>query len=93
MIETLVTLAAGIAGYVLARSFVSRRLRYVDAIHSPLAPLLAGLLGVAVASPFTFLPLVGLGSAVLFGVGVGWGTAGAARALRRGEAQRRQLPP
>jgi len=93
MIETLVALAAGIAGYGLARSFVSRRLRFVDAVHSPLAPLLAGLLGMAVASPFTLLPLVGVGSAVVFGVGVGLGTAGAARALRRADVQQRQLRP
>jgi len=34
--------AAGITGYFIARDFVRRRLRFVDAIYSPLAPWIAG---------------------------------------------------
>ena len=43
MFELLVFIGAGIGGFVLARDFVRRRLRFVDAVHHPLAPLLAGL--------------------------------------------------
>jgi hypothetical protein len=92
MPHLLITLAAGIAGFILARAFVRRRLRFVDAIHSPIAPLIAGCVAALVAWPAVLLPLVTLSTALAFGVGTGLGTASGARALRDGEGKRRLAP-
>jgi hypothetical protein len=77
--------AASAAGYFKTRSFVQRRLRYVDAVQGRRAPWVAGTVAALAAAPLTvLLPFVGAGAAVLFGVGVGAGTkAGAARIQRR----------
>jgi hypothetical protein len=83
------TLAAGFAGYFLARSFVTRRLRFVDAVHSPFAPLLAGVTAALVAWPAVLLPLITLTTTIVFGIGTGLGTASGSRAIRRRETQRR----
>jgi hypothetical protein len=78
------TTAATAAGYYQARHYVQARLRYVDAVHSVRAPLLAGAAAAVVAVPVVaILPVVGVGTAVLFGVGVGAGVAAGARNLRR----------
>jgi uncharacterized membrane protein YoaK (UPF0700 family) len=66
-------------GFVAARRFVRRRLRYVDAVRTPVAPLLAGLAATAVALPIAALPLVTVGTAVAFGVGVAGGVASGRR--------------
>lgn len=92
MPQLLITLAAGIAGFILARSFVRRRLRFVDAVHSPIAPLVAGCVATLVAWPAVLLPLVTLSTALVFGVGTALGTASGARALRDGDGKRRLAP-
>jgi CHASE2 domain-containing sensor protein len=92
MLHLLITLAAGIAGFILARSFVRRRLRFVDAVHSPIAPLLAGCVSALVAWPAVLLPMVTLSTALVFGIGTGLGTASGARALREGDRRRRLAP-
>jgi hypothetical protein len=77
--------AAGSAafGYMRSRSFVARRLRYVDAVQSPAAPLVAGVAAAAIAMPVVWvLPLVGGGTALLFGAGVGAGTRAGVRRIR-----------
>src|SRR5918996_4784774 len=51
-----VTLAAGIIGYLLARRFVSRRLRFVDAVQSRFAPLVAAVAGAVSLLPPAALP-------------------------------------
>ena len=79
-----VTLAAGIGGFLLARTFVRRRLRFVDAIRSPLAPLIAGVAAALVAWPVAILPVITAGTAVVFGLGTGLGTASGVKALKRG---------
>ena len=56
MTEFFVTLAAGFVGYLLARRFVSRRLRFVDAVQSRFAPLVAALTATLVTWPLTLLP-------------------------------------
>ncbi|MBA2627090.1 MAG: hypothetical protein H0U85_03690 [Gemmatimonadales bacterium] len=89
----LATLVAGIGGYLISRSFVRQRLRFVDAAQSPVAPLLAGVIAFAVAWPLTLLPIVTISAAVTFGLGCGFGTASGARALRRGEVVGRRLNP
>ena len=92
MPQLLIALAAGIAGFILARNFVRRRLRFVDAIHSPIAPVIAGCAGALIAWPAVLLPLVTLFTALTFGMGTGLGTASGARALRI-DAGRRHLTP
>ena len=92
MPQLLITLAAGIVGFILARNFVRRRLRFVDAVHSPFAPLVAGCIAALVAWPAVLLPLVTLSTALVFGIGTGLGTASGARALRDGEGRHRLTP-
>jgi hypothetical protein len=75
----LVAAVAGGGGFVAARSFVRRRLRFVDAVHKPAAPLVAGLAATAVALPVAAIPFVTVGAAVAFGVGVAGGVASGRR--------------
>ena len=92
MIPLLITVVAGIAGYFLARNFVRSRLRFVDAIYSPFAPLLAGAAAAIIVWPLALLPMLHAITAVVFGVGVGLGTATGARTLRRGNGQHQLTP-
>jgi uncharacterized membrane protein YdcZ (DUF606 family) len=89
----LLTAAAGIGCYLLARNFVRRRLRFVDAVQSPWTPWIAGLAGAVVSAPLALLPLLGTATAIVCGVGIGFGTASGARAIRRGELLSRRLIP
>lgn len=75
MIGLLVTAAALVGGFVVARDFVRRRLRYVDAVKKPSAPLIAGAAAAVVALPVALLPIVTVGTAVALGVGVAGGVA------------------
>jgi hypothetical protein len=93
MIHLLIALAAAGLGYLVARNFVRRRLRFVDAIQSPLAPLVAGLLATLVFWPLSLLPLVKLSTAILFGIGTALGTASGARAIRHQNGEQRRLTP
>ena len=68
-----------------ARGFVRRRLRFVDAIRSPLAPILAGGVAALVAWPLTILPLITGFTAAVFGIGAGLGTASGIKALKSGD--------
>jgi hypothetical protein len=92
MLPLLITIAAGLAGFILARSFVRRRLRFVDAVHSPVAPLVSGILATLVAWPAVLLPMVTLTTAIVFGLGTAVGTASGAHALRDDEGRRRLTP-
>src|SRR2546427_3038384 len=83
--------AAAGGGFVAARQFVSRRLRFVDAVHRPAAPIIAGVGAVALAAPIALLPVVTLGTAIAFGVGVAGGGARGRRAPPR--AGRTPPPP
>jgi hypothetical protein len=85
MLLTLAMFVGAVAGgFVLASGFVQRRLRFVDAIHSPAFPWLAGLAAAVIAWPIAFLPIITTTVTTLFGVGAGLGTASGAKALRRG---------
>jgi len=75
LIGLAVTAAALVGGFVIARDFVRRRLRYVDAVQRPSAPLIAGVAAAAVALPIALLPVVTIGTAVALGVGVAGGVA------------------
>lgn len=93
MLQIIITLAAGAFGFLLARSFVRRRLRFVDAVHSPMAPFVAGTVAAVVAWPAVLLPLVTLPTALVFGIGTGLGIASGSRALRHPEGDHRRLAP
>jgi hypothetical protein len=92
MLHIFIAIAAGLAGFILARNFVFRRLRFVDAIQSPFAPIIAGCLAMIVAWPAVLLPAVSITTAIVFGIGTGLGTASGARALRHGEGRHRLAP-
>jgi hypothetical protein len=80
--------AASLIGYTQARAFVSERLRYVDAAQSGSAPIVAGIGATTVGALLAgLLPVVGLGTAVLFGISVGMGVASGQKVIRRA------LPP
>lgn len=98
MVGTLIALTglavfatAALGSYFVARSFVQRRLRFVDAVRQRRAPFLAGMGAFLVALPFTLLPVVGLATAMVFGVGTGMGTAAGVRALNRADNIRGRL--
>jgi len=75
LLGLVVTAAALVGGFVISRNFVRRRLRFVDAIQRPSAPLIAGVAVAAVALPVALLPVVTIGTAVALGVGVAGGVA------------------
>ncbi len=88
MFEILRLCIAGVAAvfaFGFARGFVRRRLRFVDAVKSPLAPVVAGGIAALVAWPLTLLPLITGFAAAMVGIGVGMGTASGVKALRSGD--------
>ena len=85
MIILSLALAGGFFAFGFARGLVRRRLRFVDAVHSPLVPILAGVAGAVIILPLTLLPLITGFTAALVGLGAGLGTASGAKALKRGE--------
>ena len=93
MLELLISITAGAIGFILARNFVRGRLRFVDAVRSPLAPFISGILAALVAWPTVLFPLVTLTTTIVFGIGTGLGTASGVRALERLEGTRRRLSP
>ena len=77
------TIAATAFGYITARKFVRDRLKFVDGAQTMKAPILAGLIAWALATPFAwFLPLIGTGTAILFGLSVALGVRAGARDIR-----------
>ena len=87
MLELLMAGATGavtLFGYLKARQFVRDRLRFVDAAHRPSTAVVAGVGAAAVATPIVMLlPIVGIPSALIFGVGVGWGVHHGSRDVRK----------
>ena len=80
----IITFFVTLAGFVLSQRFVENRLRFVDAVQRPYAPLVAGLVAAIVAWPIVgLLPIIGTGTAILFGVSVFAGVASGAREIRR----------
>ncbi len=81
-----VTGALAIGGYVKTRGFVRRRLRFVDAVHRPAAPLVVGGLTALVSMPLVGpLPFVGWVTALGLGAGVGLG-------VKHGSQDSKRLP-
>lgn len=91
MLDILVMAGTGVVsiwGYVQARRFVRERLRFVDAAHAPVAPVIAGSVAALAAGPLVWLlPFVGGATAIAFGIGIGVG------ALHGSKDVRRALPP
>ena len=82
-----IAFVVALLGFMFSRRFVENRLRYVDAVQSPLAAFVAGGVATVVAIPvfgiLSFLPFVGWPTAVLFGIGVFSGVASGAREIRK----------
>lgn len=78
-----ISTVVAILAYAQSRSFVTRRLRYVDAVQSALAPWVAGVAVALIAVPIMgMLPLVGIGTALTLGFAVGAGVAAGAREVK-----------
>lgn len=89
IISTVAALGASLVGYTQSRSFVQRRLRYVDAVQKAGVPILVGAGAALAAAPVVaLLPFVGAGVAAAFGLSVGAGVAAGVRVIR----ERRLLP-
>lgn len=72
-------------GYLKVRAFVRDRLRFVDQVQRRPAPWIAGGAAVLAAMPLVWiLPVLGGGTALVFGGGVALGVAHGARDVRAG---------
>lgn len=80
-----VTVMGGVLAFGFARGFIRRRLRFVDAVRSPLTPYVAGGIALLVAAPFTLLPLVTGATVAVVGLGAGLGAKSGVTAIRRGD--------
>ena len=70
-------------GFAQARTFVRTRLRFVNAALTWWAPVLAGAGAALLATPVAaLLPLIGSGTAIAFGISVGFGVVSGQRDLR-----------
>jgi hypothetical protein len=84
MIGVAIAIAASMLGYWQARQFTQNKLRFVDGVHKMGVPLLAGLGAALIATPIVWiLPLVGTGTALLFGLGVALGVSAGAKEIRK----------
>jgi hypothetical protein len=86
LVTLAISVGAGLFAFGLAREYVRQRLRFVDAVRHPLAPWMAAFGALLIATPVVWLlPLVGGGTALIFGAATGLGTASGVKALKRGE--------
>ncbi len=83
MIEIALAAGAAYGGYRVTKKYFIRRLRFVPKARSRLAPWLAGTGAALITLPLAALPLIGLGTAAAFGVGVGGGVYAGDREARR----------
>lgn len=83
MLGFITLVATGIGGYTVTRKFVKDRLRYVDHVRKPSAPLVAAGVATAAALPLAVLPVLTVGTAMVFGGAVGMGTFAGVKALRK----------
>jgi hypothetical protein len=84
LISFAIAVALGMAAYSASRSFVSHRLRFVDAVTKPFVPLLAGVGAAIVAMPVMgLLPFVGTGTALTIGLSVWAGVRSGVHEIRR----------
>jgi len=84
MLGLAIAVASSMFGYWQARNFTQNKLRFVDAVQRTGVPFLAGIGAALVAMPIVWiLPLVGTGTALLFGLGVALGVSAGARDIRK----------
>jgi hypothetical protein len=84
-IEMIIALGLGGFGYFKTRRFVRERLRFIDAVQKPVAPVVAGV-GTAVATGVVvaLVPFIGgLAIPVLAGLGIGVGVSHGAKDSKR----------
>jgi len=75
---------AAIWAHVLSRRYVRTRLRFVDGMQNPVVPVVAGVGAALLAAPVVWLlPIVGGGTALLFGLGVGTGVLAGQKDTKR----------
>lgn len=79
-----ISLAVTSFGYMAARKYVRDRLKFVDAVQTMRAPIIAGLIGWAIFMPLTLLPFIGAGTAIVFGLSVGLGVRAGAKDIQVG---------
>ncbi len=86
-LELILALGLGGFGYFKTRKFVRERLRFVDAVQRPVAPVVVGVAtGLAAGIAVFVLPLVGgLTIPILAGLGIGVG-------VRHGAKDSKKLP-
>ena len=83
-----ISIVVSVIAYVQTRDFVRRRLRYVDKVQTPIAPWIAGLGVALIALPIAaFLPLVGVGTAIVLGASVGAAVAHGVRDIKSGGSE------
>jgi sorbitol-specific phosphotransferase system component IIBC len=84
LLATIGAVAVSAFAFLQSRLFVRRRLQFVDAVQSPAAPIIAGGIALAIATPIVFIvPFVGPGSALMFAAAVGFGVARGAGDVRK----------
>lgn len=77
---------ASVYGHLRSRKFVRKRLRYTRLVERPGLGVAAGVSAAVLAAPVVaILPLVGAGTALLFGAGVGTGVSMGAKEAREGD--------
>ena len=87
MLGLAIAIASSMLGYWQARQFTQNKLRFVDGVHKMGVPFLAGLGAALVAMPVVWiLPLVGTGTALLFGLGVALGVSAGDKSSPRNHA-------
>ena len=80
-IELILALGLGGFGYFKTRKFVRERLRFVDLVQGPAAPVVVGVVtGLATGVAVAVLPFVGgLSIPILAGLGIGAGLSHGAK--------------
>jgi hypothetical protein len=92
LIALVTTFIVSWVSYGAARRFVRERLRYVEAALTPMAAIIAGVLAIVIASPVVAIlhvipllgALVGGGTALVFGLSVGFGVNAGAKDVKNG---------
>lgn len=77
MIGLLIGGGALVFGYLTAKDFTKRKLRFVDVAHSRPAPWIAGAAVALITAPVSVLPLITGGTVVALGAGVALGVRSA----------------
>lgn len=84
-IAFLIAAVVSVFGYSATKKFVRDRLRFVDGAHKATTPVIAGIGAYLVAMVVVgLLPIVGLGTAIAFGLSVALGAAAGSREVKSG---------